>query len=341
MFDHPLYGEERDQFIRQAKAVFNCHFYESSRFEQARAFHTLSLGTPVISERTERTTPPPAFEDAVSWVSDDQLADFFQNEFMTPVWQERAQGQLRHFSNTDPQGQWQVAQQYCQALHGMEDKASKIWRPTVMNLGSGKDYKLGWLNVDILERAQPDLMVDLGQAVTLPLRAKTLGGGHVLIEAGSLDGIYAKNAFEHVADMTCLMTNLLLLLKESGYLRIRLACQKVISRSQSNLIPMNSNEENWEHFTNKFWLSGWMSHKFEFESLTWLDELDNVCKKEEAASFQIDLQKKETTIREKSVARTMIQDFGNIPSDTNESGAPETNFDFKTSQIHQDGVNII
>ena len=36
MFDGPLYGPERDQFILQAKAVVNAHFYESSRFEQAR-----------------------------------------------------------------------------------------------------------------------------------------------------------------------------------------------------------------------------------------------------------------------------------------------------------------
>jgi hypothetical protein len=45
-FDHPLYGEERNHFIRQSKAVLNCHFYESSRFEQGRAFHTLSQAPP-------------------------------------------------------------------------------------------------------------------------------------------------------------------------------------------------------------------------------------------------------------------------------------------------------
>ena len=49
VFDSALYGPERDQFIAQAKAVVNCHFYESSRFEQARVAHCLSLGTPVIS----------------------------------------------------------------------------------------------------------------------------------------------------------------------------------------------------------------------------------------------------------------------------------------------------
>ena len=48
-FDGALYGPERDHFIAQSKAVLNCHFYDSSRFEQARAFTCLSLGTPLIS----------------------------------------------------------------------------------------------------------------------------------------------------------------------------------------------------------------------------------------------------------------------------------------------------
>ena len=68
MFDGPLYGPERDHFILQAKAVVNAHFYESSRFEQARVAHCLSLGTPVIAERTARTQPHPAFEDCVLWL---------------------------------------------------------------------------------------------------------------------------------------------------------------------------------------------------------------------------------------------------------------------------------
>ena len=58
VFDQPLYGEERDHFIAQAKAVFNAHFYESSRFEQVRVAHCLSLGTPVIAERAPSTRPP-------------------------------------------------------------------------------------------------------------------------------------------------------------------------------------------------------------------------------------------------------------------------------------------
>ncbi len=52
LLSSPVYGPERDGLIRQAKVVLNCHFYDSARFEQARAFQCLSLGTPVVSEWT-------------------------------------------------------------------------------------------------------------------------------------------------------------------------------------------------------------------------------------------------------------------------------------------------
>jgi hypothetical protein len=317
MFDHPLYGEERDQFIRQAKAVFNCHFYESSRFEQARAFHTLSLGTPVISERTERTTPPPAFEDAVSWVSDDQLEDFFQNEFMTPAWQERAQGQLQRFSGTDPQGQWQVAHGYCQALWstiGFE-RSEKVWLPTAMNLGSGKDYKLGWLNVDILERAQPDLVVDLGQKISLPIHSPTMGGGKVFLEEDSLEKIYANNVLEHVPDLPQLMSNLLTLLMEDGILEVEVPYEKAETAWQDPTHLRAMNKNSWLYYTSWFWYIGWFTHRFEVSQFIWLDHNLATCNESQAAFMRVRLTKVSTTLHERSVARTMRPDFGGVESD--------------------------
>lgn len=315
LFDHPLYGDERDQFIRHAKAVLNCHFYKSSRFEQARAFHTLSLGTPVISERTERTTPPLAFENAVTWISDDQLESFFQNEFMTQAWMQRAQSQLEHFSNTDTKLQWQVAQHYCQSLLGTEDKTSKIWRPKMMNLGSGKDYKLGWLNVDILERAQPDLVVDLGQPVDLPIAQKTLGNGHVLIEESSLDWIYANNVLEHVPDLPCLMTNLLALLKVDGVLELEVPYEKAMTAWQDPTHLRAMNKNSWLYYTSWFWYIGWFEHRFEMSHFQWLDTRLQPCQEEQAAFMQVKLKKVSTTPHERSVARTMRPDFGGINND--------------------------
>jgi SAM-dependent methyltransferase len=316
-FDHPLYGDERDDFIRQSKTVFNCHFYESSRFEQARAFHTLSMGTPMISERTERTTPPSAFEEAVSWVSDNNLEDFFMNEFMTPHWQQKAAQQLQSFGQTDATESWQIAHSYCEALWNMdgEAKAAQIWRPTHMNLGSGKDYKSGWLNIDILERALPDLVLDLGKDVTFPVNAKTLNGGHVVLEANSLEAIYANNVLEHVPDLPCLMTNLLALLKEDGEFELEVPYEKSMAAWQdpTHLRAMNLNS--WLYYTSWFWYLDWFEHRFDMVYFQWLDINLLPCQEEQAAFMKVKLKKISTTPHERSIARTIQADFGSVPDD--------------------------
>jgi SAM-dependent methyltransferase len=322
-FDHPLYGDERDQFIRQSKAVFNCHFYESSRFEQARAFHTLSLGTPVISERTERTTPPPAFEDAVSWVSDDDLEEFFTHEFMTPQWQQRAQQQSACFRQTDATESWFIAHSYCQALWGMDGqaKSTQIWRPTQMNLGSGKDYKTGWFNIDILERALPDLVLDLGKDVTFPVKTQTLSGGHVVLEANSLEAIYANNVLEHVPDLPCLMTNLLALLKEEGEFELEVPYEKSMAAWQdpTHLRAMNLNS--WLYYTSWFWYMGWFEHRFDMVYFQWLDSKLAPCQEDQAAFMKVKLKKISTTPYERSIARTMQPDFGGVEVDLDPTNA--------------------
>ncbi len=313
-FDHPLYGDERDQFIRQAKAVFNCHFYESSRFEQARAFHTLSLGTPVISERTARTTPPAAFEEAVTWVSDETLEAFFRTEFMTPAWLARAQQQLQVFAQSDPSEQWRVAHGYCQALWSMggENKATQIWRPTTMNLGSGKDYKLGWLNIDILERTQPDLVLDLGKEVSFPIKARTLGGGQIRLEENSLDQIYANNVLEHVPDLPCLMTNLLGLLKEEGELELEVPYEKATTAWQDPTHLRAMNKNSWIYYTSWFWYLGWFTHRFEITHFEWLNTQLQACDENQAAFMKVRMKKVSTTPHERSVARTMQPNFGAV-----------------------------
>jgi hypothetical protein len=105
-----VYGPARDHEIRKAKAVFNCHYYDSARFEQARVFQCLSLGTPVISERTATTSSPPQFENAVFWVGTNGIRAFFENDFRAPDFADTARHRLRDFANQD------VLDQYVAAL---------------------------------------------------------------------------------------------------------------------------------------------------------------------------------------------------------------------------------
>ncbi len=100
MFDSPLYGAERDAFIAQAKAVVNMHFYDERRFEQVRVAHCLSLGTPVISERTAGA--PAVFDDSVFWFDDANLESFFSRDFRTPRWSSRARTAVQAFRAADP-----------------------------------------------------------------------------------------------------------------------------------------------------------------------------------------------------------------------------------------------
>ena len=319
-FDHALYGPERDDFIRQAKAVLNCHFYESNRFEQARAFHCLSLGTPVISERTPTTDPAAAFEDAVLWLPT-QIEAWFTRHFAKPAFYDEARRTLAAFRGDD--GVHDPLEAYADLVafaSGFQQGFARVrapgpWRPRAINLGSGKDYKPTWLNIDILDRAEPDLVLDLGQPMTLPIQASSRMGGTVRLEAGSLDLIYANNVLEHVPDLPMLMGNALELLQTGGEFLIEVPYEKAPTAWQDPTHLRALNENSWVYYTEWFWYLGWFEHRFEMTQSQWLDTNVQPCTKDKAAFMRVALRKIPTTPRERTVARTMRADFGGLDTD--------------------------
>lgn len=317
LFDAPIYGPERDAYVRQAKAVLNCHFYETSRFEQVRAAHCLSLGTPVVSERRERTRAPAAFEDAVSWFDEAGLADFFRHRFGRPQWFAEARAQLERFRTHDPVEA--VADMLAFAIgvhqgHG-QHRPSGPHRPTRINLGSGKDYKPGWLNLDVLERAEPDLVLDIGREIRVPMQCATRYGGQVRLEAGQIETIHASNVLEHVPDLPLLMSNALTLLKPGGRIEIEVPYEKAPTAWQDPTHLRAMNENSWLYYTDWFWYLGWFEHRFDMTASQWLDAALAPCAQAQAAFMRVTLTKVETTPRERTVARTMQADFGGIDDD--------------------------
>ena len=169
-----------------------------------RAFQCLSLGTPVISERRAQTQVPEAFERAVQWLGDDELEDFFVRRFATPDCYRSARDQLEAFAATDPVDDYAELMAFAAGFHQAwgETRRKEVWRPRHINLGSGKDYKAGWLNVDVVERSQPDWLLDLSQPHGLAgRRRRTRCGERFLLEAGSVEQVYANNVLEHVPDL--------------------------------------------------------------------------------------------------------------------------------------------
>lgn len=316
LLDTPLYGPERDQIILQSKAVLNMHFYESSRFEQARVSHCLSLLTPVVSERTASTRPNAAFEDTVFWFDDASVVDFFAERFGTPAFYEQARAALDRFAVTDPIEGFADMLAFA-AGFGPAHQARRpagAWRPTRINLGSGKDYKPGWLNLDILDRAEPDAVLDLGRPVELPLRVDSRFAGELLLEAGQVEQLYANNVLEHVPDLPCLMGNALRLLKEGGEFEIEVPYEKALTAWQDPTHLRALNENSWVYYTEWFWYLGWFEHRFEIAQSSFLNMQLQPCGKEAAAFMRVKLRKVRTTMQERMVARTMSADLM-IPDD--------------------------
>ncbi len=317
-FDFPLYGAERDHFLGQAKAVLNCHYYESARFEQARAFHCLSMGTPVISERTARTLPPAGFESSVFWLDDAAAVErFFRHEFKTAAYYAQARDQLDRFARQDCLEAYADLLAFAVGYAQMTKRRQPAgpWRPTRMNLGSGKDYKPGWLNVDILERAEPDVVVDLGRPVAFPLALAGCRGGEVRLEAGTFDSVYANNVLEHVPDLPQLMTNVLALLKLGGEFEIEVPYEHAATAWQDPTHLRALNEQSWLYYTDWFWYLGWFEHRFDLTAFQWLDLQLQPCEQAQAAFMKLTLTKVVTTWRERTIARTMQADFGGLPDD--------------------------
>jgi SAM-dependent methyltransferase len=320
LFDSPLYGPERDEIIVQSKAVFNAHFYASSRFEQARVSHCLSVGTPVISERSPLAKPHAAFEGSVIWLEDAQLDTYFAEQFRTPAFYEQAIQGLVNFQDADPIEAYADLLAFA-AGYGrthQQSRPQEAWQPTRINLGSGKDYKPGWLNIDVLDRAQPDLVLDLGRPVTWPVQAATPYGGPVRLEAESADTIYANNVLEHVPDLPELMGNCLKLLKTGGRFIIEVPYEHAATAWQDPTHLRALNEKSWLYYTDWFWYLGWFEHRFTLAQFTYLDDKLKECGRDKAAFMRVVLSKVVTTMKERTAARVMRADFAlpdDLPSD--------------------------
>jgi SAM-dependent methyltransferase len=314
-FDHPVYGQERDDFIRQARAVINCHYYPSSRFEQVRVAHCLSLGTPVISERSATSV---AFDQAVFWLDDDASFErFWRETFATPAFFDAARARLAAWRTHDPVDAYAELMAFAAGVFQVhvQSRSTEPWRPNFVNLGSGKDYKPGWLNLDVIERAEPDLVLDLAQPAPWPIESRTRFGATLRLEANSVQAIYANNVLEHVSDLPALMGNALALLADGGLFEIEVPYEKAPTAWQDPTHVRAFNPKSWLYYTDWFWYLGWFTHRFEIAASGWMDGGLRNCDEPHAQFMRVTLRKVATTPHERTMARAWRADFGGLPED--------------------------
>ena len=141
--------------------------------------------------------------------------------------------------------------------------------PTLINLGSGKDYRDDHLNIDVDPTWRPDAVLDLSAIVLGPegVALKTSRFGHIVLSPGSIDGIMANDVLEHVPNLVALMTTCLALLKVGGTFRISVPYDLSFGAWQDPTHVRTFNERSWLYYTEWFWYLGWRNARFVVASL--------------------------------------------------------------------------
>lgn len=120
-----------------------------------------------------------------------------------------------------------------------------------VNLGSGKDYRDGYINIDISERWKPDLVVDVSKCVPLY----------------NVEEIIANDVLEHIPDLVAAMANCLEMLKVGGVMRISVPYHLSLGAWQDPTHVRAFNENSWLYYTDWFWYLGWKNYRFVREDL--------------------------------------------------------------------------
>lgn len=277
--DAPLHGEQRDRLVRSAKAVLDLPAGDG-RFDQVGVSHALSVGTPVIAVRAQPAPPHEAFEHGVLWIRDfDALARFLRDDFGTPACFDAMRARLERFRAADPIDAYAGLLAFATGFEQVDRRRREQgpWRPDLVRLGSGRDYRAGWLNVDVTPAVQPDLVLDLARPLALPLLADSPSGGQVLLEEGSVELIEASDVLEHASQLPALMGNCLRLLKAGGRMRVE--------------VPFAGHD-----LVERLGQAGGYAHGFEVVASDPLDAERAPCGPEAAAFVRVTLCKPETAV---------------------------------------------
>ena len=320
-----LYGPERDVLLANTKALLNLHFYDSQIFQQIRAFYPLINRIPVISENFPTQSAPPIYSETVFTPGSELFEGFVvgllrdQGAFAA----EAARRSDAFRGVLDLEGFGLALEETVDAVLGkLRTGSDETLVPSRMNIGSGKDYRAGYLNVDINPSTNPDLLFDLSSISTLPVTVRSPVYGDVVFSEASLDEIVAIDVLEHIPDLEGFMTNCLALLREGGRFEILVPYDLSFGAWQDPTHVRAFNENSWLYYTEWFWYLGWFEYRFDCLSLEFVpsevgQELikkslpqQQVLRTPRAInSMKVILQKRKTTAAEKTSARSYRAQF--------------------------------
>jgi hypothetical protein len=267
-----VYGPERDHFLSNCRSVLNLHFYDSQILQQIRIFYPLINRIPVISENYPINSGPEFykkclftpgtinFEEYVSDLLNDN-EQLFNNKVIDKV---------AEFELTENTEDFNKVILSAIKFFSINSKSQIPNNLTKINLGSGKDYKIGFLNLDIKPNTNPDIVLDLSKKINLPFVVNSKFHGNITFQENQFIEIIAIDVLEHVQNLELLMTNCLKLLSVGGKLIISVPYELSYGAWQDPTHVRAFNQNSWIYYTDWFWYLGWFDYKFELLELNFL-----------------------------------------------------------------------
>ncbi len=261
-----MFGKDLDALIRRAKTVINIHYYDAKLFEIVRINYLLSNGVCVISENGD----DPMEKDYGESLIFSDYDDLAETVLATLADQEKIKAQreaARSFMLRRPQGEL-LSQDLLPYIEETHNSSLATNFPTVINIGSGKDFNKFYLNLDILEETYPDIVYDITQPFDEKnLSFQTTRFGAIQLHENSIDTIIANDVLEHLPDLISAMTTCLHLLKHGGKMKIKVPYDLSYGAWQDPTHVRAFNEESWRYFTEWCWYIGWFEDNFKVNSL--------------------------------------------------------------------------
>lgn len=157
----------------------------------------------------------------------------------------------------------------------------------ILNIGCGKDYIEGAVNIDINSNVKCDMRIDIGypywqmagldnsDSAGFPTFS-TKKFGSICLEYETFDKIIAHDVLEHIPNLTNAMTNCRNLLKIGGEMDIIVPYDLSLGAWSDPTHVRGFNERSWIYYAEWSWYIGWKDTAFactkcEMQCADWVD----------------------------------------------------------------------
>lgn len=142
--------------------------------------------------------------------------------------------------------------------------------PKKINLGSGRDFRKYFINIDINAYWNPDIVLDFNTPISSindrEYKCERFSTP-VLFNEDSYTLIIANDVLEHMTNLVQVMSNCLFLLKTDGIMDISVPYELSLGAWRDPTHIRTFNEESWKYYTDWFWYLGWEKYRFKLKDM--------------------------------------------------------------------------